>query len=1099
MGCAHPLGAGAGARREERKVVSVLFCDLVGSTAVAHAADPEDVSRGLSVYHAAVRREIERFGGVVEKFIGDAVVGVWGAPQVHEDDAERSVRAALAIAESVNAEMRVAVNTGEALVRVSPASDPGQGTVVGDVMNTASRLQAVAPVGAVVVGDATMHATNRMIEYEPLAPVVLKGKPAAVPVWRAIGARAAGHGDPRQRTPFFGRARELHLLREVFERALEEPGLQLVTVVGEPGIGKSRLVAELEAELPTRSPAVAVRRGRCIAYGDGIGMWPLAEVVKAQAGIGETESEPRARALLDAAVAGMADAAWLRSRLAPLVGLPGEGGEREEVFAAWQRFFDEVAARGPLVLIFEDLHWADPAMLAFIQYLAEWSTSVAILILCTARPELFESHPTWAGGVGNATTVALKPLGNDDTERLARSLLPELPLPAEVERALVERSGGNPLFAEEYARLLAERANRALSETEMPDTVLALIAARIDTLDGERKPLLHDAAVVGKVFWAGALADMGEREPAVVWGELHELGRKELIRRSRVSTIPGDEEYAFWHDLVHEVAYRQIPRAQRADKHRRAAEWIQRIAGARVADRAELLAFHYSEAVALTRASGRPEDDSLRRAAVHYGAIAAEHAIGLDLERATHLVDKAIELAEGRGEQMARLLCIRGTCLVQAGALAEALHVLEWARSAAVSIGDTDALADAMFQQIEAAYFRGDGRECRRVADLILERFAYEAPSSKVARAIGNAAFILMLRGEMARSLELVDRQLGIAEDVRDPLAAALAINTRGLIHSESGDRARGLDDLNQSLAMFEAHDPPYVTMGLMHLAGQRLAWDGPAAAPATYREAVEHGARTHNSTYEMLARAFQIWQLLYAGDWDDALEESEAVLAWAGSGAHQHAALATPPRVFILAHRGETAQARATMAGAVDRARKIVDSQIVIPTLTVAALLALIGGELKRAGELAAESSTLHAISETAMIAETARVLIASGGEGHAHRLADHRAEPTHGANCRLAVRAMLAEAYGDAATAAARYDDVAQRWRRFGSPFELAHALAGQSRCLRTLGQHVRAEALEGEAASLFDSLGVDGDVLGATTGPLDRSAPTVGDAGV
>jgi len=401
----------------------------------------------------------------VEKFIGDAVVGVWGAPQVHEDDAERAVRAGLAIVATVGAEVRVAVNTGEALVRMTPVPGSGQGMVFGDVMNTASRLQALAPVGGVVAGEATVRATSGAVEYESLSPVMLKGKPAAVEVSLAVAARGMGEArSSASSASFVGRVRELRLLRDVFERAVEEPGLQLVTVVGEPGIGKSRLVGELERWLSERPVPSAIRRGRCLAYGDGIGLWPLAEIVKAHVGISETEGEDEARARLGEAVVGMTDAAWLRTRLGPLVGLSGEAGEREEVFAAWQRFFDEVAARGPLVLIFEDLHWADPAMLAFIQYLAEWSAGVPILVVCTARPELLEAHADWSGGLANATTLALRALPTEDTMRLARSLLGDLPISAEGERRLVERSGGNPLYAEEYARLLGERAGSAVTE-----------------------------------------------------------------------------------------------------------------------------------------------------------------------------------------------------------------------------------------------------------------------------------------------------------------------------------------------------------------------------------------------------------------------------------------------------------------------------------------------------------------------------------------------------------------------------------------------------------------------------------------------------------
>ena len=741
-------------------------------------------------------------------------------------------------------------------------------------------------------------------------------------------------------------------------------------------------------------------------------------------------------------------------------------------------------------MIFEDLHWADSAILAFVQYLAEWSTSVPMLILCTARPELFESHPAWAGGLGNATTVALRPLASDDTQRLARSLLRDLPISQEVELRLVDRCGGNPLYAEEYARLLAERTSSALTGAEMPDTIQALIAARIDTLDGERKALLYDAAVMGKVFWAGALVGMGNRDSAVVHAALHELSRKELIKRSRVSSVPGDEEYSFWHDLVHDVAYRQIPRAERADKHCQAAEWIRQMAGERVADRAEILAYHYAEAVALRRASGHVDDESLRRSAVRFGRIAAEHTIGLDLERATQLVYRAIDLAGGEGEQMAQLLCVRGTCLVQAGALEEASCVLKEAHSAAISLGDTESLADAMFQQIEAAYFRGDGSEYARIADEILERFEHAAPTSKVARVIGNAAFLQMLRGDYDRTLELVERQLAISEEIDDPLAAALAINTRGLIRSEGGDEAGGRGDLERSLAMFQEHDPPYVTMGFMHLAGHQLAWRGPAAAAATRQEGIEHGRRTRNSTYEMLMRAFGVWHLFYAGAWDDMLEAADAVLAWAGGTANQHATLVAPPKAYVLALRGDAAAAKAAMIGVVDRARAIVDPQIVVPAVAVAALLALIEGEGLQARNLAAEAGTQPMVGQTAsMITEIARILIASGRATSARPLAEHMSEPTYGINSRTSVRAMLAETGRDTTTAAALYDDAAQRWRLFGHPYELAHALAGHARCLHMLGNDGTAEAHATEAAALFRKLGVDNHVLAAIEWPVDH----------
>ena len=359
--------------------------------------------------------------------------------------------------------------------------------VLGDVMNTAARLEQAAEPGEILVADETWVLVCDAVAGESV-DLVVKGKAAPVRAWRlrAVGREVSGH-ERRFDRPLVGREREVRILQEAFARAVEENRLQLVTIIGEPGIGKSRLLAELEEWLEGRAEAVACRRGRCLAYGDGIGFWPLAEIVKQQLEIAETDSEDQARARLAAAVEGMQDAPWLRARLAPLVGLAGEAGQREEVFTAWQRFFDEVAARTPLVLVIEDLHWADPAMLAFVQHLVEWSTGVPILLACTARPELFDAHPSWAGGLANATTLALRPLNRDDTTRLADALLAELVASADATTALVERCGGNPLYAEEYARLLADRASEAAGDLVMPETVRALIGARIDSLPVERK------------------------------------------------------------------------------------------------------------------------------------------------------------------------------------------------------------------------------------------------------------------------------------------------------------------------------------------------------------------------------------------------------------------------------------------------------------------------------------------------------------------------------------------------------------------------------------------------------------------------------------
>ena len=573
---------------EERKVVSVLFVDLVGFTKRSDRADPEDVRATLRPYHERVKADIERFGGTVEKFIGDAVMAVFGAPVVHEDDAERAVRSALRIldtieelrTEGLEVAVRAAVTTGEAVVALGARPERGEGIVTGDVVNTAARLQAVAPVGGVLVDEPTMRSTESAITYEPLEPVEAKGKAEPIAVWRATHARSrVGQPEAATHTPFVGRKHELTLVLETFLRAERESSVQLVTVVGEPGIGKSRLVTELRTALDDRPELVTWRHGRCLPYGEGITFWALGEIVKAEAGILESDGAAEVGRKLDEMLAGLvadnAERAWFDSRLGPLVGASGDGAAvaREEAFTAWRRFLEALAATRPCVLVVEDLHWADGALLEFLEHLLDWSMPVPLLLLCTARPELFERQPSWGGGKRNATTISLSPLSTEEAARLLQILLDRTVLPAETQTVLLERAGGNPLYAEQFARMLAERGD--VENLAVPETVQALMAARLDTLRPELKALLHDAAVVGRTFWSGAVAAIGERDRAEARRELNELVHREFVRPVRVSSIEGEEEFAFWHALVRDVAYQQIPRARRANKHVAAATWIE--------------------------------------------------------------------------------------------------------------------------------------------------------------------------------------------------------------------------------------------------------------------------------------------------------------------------------------------------------------------------------------------------------------------------------------------------------------------------------------------------------------------------------------------
>ncbi len=626
--CAAPLsGIPSPTGVRERKIVSVLFCDLVGFTASSEAADPEEVQARLAPYHAHTRERIEAFGGTVEKFIGDAVMAVFGAPVAHEDDAERAVRAGLSVLEGIeelNAAdpalglaVRVGINTGEAVVTVGARPEQGEGMAAGDVVNTAARIQTAAPIGGVAVGEGTHRATSRVFEYEALEPAAAKGKAEPVAIWQALASIGRFGSDVIRSltTPLIGRETDLALLRSLFDKVARDSEVQLVTVVGEPGVGKSRLVAELFAYIDSLKQLVTWRQGRCLPYGDGITFWALGEIVKAHAGIYESDSAEQATAKLEALLPESDERPWLRARLLPLVGVEtGQPASREESFTAWRRFIEAIAEQDPAVLVVEDIHWADEALLAFLEHVADWSQGVPLLVVCTARPELYEAHPAWGAGLANQTAIRLGPLSNAETAKLVSGLLERAALPPNTEQLLLERAGGNPLYAEEFVRMLRDRdlldgdgSLRADVQVPFPDSIQALIAARIDTLPADRKQLLQDAAVVGKVFWAGAAAALGRRTAESVEAALHDLSRKELIRHSRQSSMEGESEFGFWHLLVRDVAYGQIPRGERGRRHLAAADWLEEKAGERVEDMAELLAYHTGEALDLAKAAGEPE------------------------------------------------------------------------------------------------------------------------------------------------------------------------------------------------------------------------------------------------------------------------------------------------------------------------------------------------------------------------------------------------------------------------------------------------------------------------------------------------------------
>jgi predicted ATPase/class 3 adenylate cyclase len=940
--CATPLAEVRGGT--ERKVVTVLFADLVGFTSKAERLDPEDVQAVLRPYHERLRYELERLGGTVEKFIGDAVMALFGAPVTREDDPERAVRAALAIrdwiAEEGKLQVRIAVNTGEALVTLAARPEAGEGMAAGDVVNTAARMQSAAPTNGILVGETTYRATSERIDYREHPAVEAKGKEEPIPVWEAAQARARFGVDlaPEVRTPLVGRKRELDQLVDALARVREQGSPELVTLVGVPGIGKSRLVGELFRSIERGGILTHWRQGRSLPYGEGVSYWALAEMVKAQAGILETDSDEEVEAKLERAVKQLIedDADWVLSHLRPLVGQAGDAaaGSQEEAFAAWRRFFEALAEQRSLVLVFEDIQWADDGLLDFIEHLADWVRDVPMLIVCTARPELLERRPAWGGGKPNAATMTLAPLSDKDTAQLVAAL------GAETQSGLLERCGGNPLYAEQFVRMLGERGE---AEGALPETVQGIIAARLDSLAPEEKALLQDAAVMGKVFWLGAL---GATEQ-----QLHVLRQKEFVQRARRSSVEGEVEYAFKHVLVRDVAYGQIPRADRAQKHLRAGEWIESLG--RPEDHAEMVAHHYVNALDLARAAGKA-DGTLAEQAVRALRDAGERALTLNaLAHAESYYRQAVALAP----EDPQLLLRYGRVLYLQDEQGES--ELTRARDALLATGNREAAAEATLMLADIAWKQGRRKDMEHILDEARSLVA-DLPASRAQAAVLNeAARYEMLAGRMDSALEIGLEALAMAEQLALDDLRIRALNTVGVAHGDMGDPA-GIAELEQVIELAtHLNAMSEVIRGWNNLAALYVLHGtlektrhGEAETLRLARQYGQHGF------VRFIEGGAAIGNRFHAGEWDDALARVDKVIADVEVGIpyYQSAAIYAFRGLIRLA-RGDDQGVESDAQTAIERARPLGDPQALNPDLAMAAFLFVSVGNDRRAGETVTEA----------------------------------------------------------------------------------------------------------------------------------------------
>jgi class 3 adenylate cyclase/tetratricopeptide (TPR) repeat protein len=1096
--CASPLSAPPSIV-EERKTVTTLFCDLVAFTAMSEAADPEDVDAVLTEYFARATRAIESHSGTVEKFIGDAVVGVFGVPAVHEDDPERAVRAALRILGALAGmtrpdgsplQARVGVNTGEALVRldVDPAS--GRGFLTGDAVNTAARLEAAAPPGGVVIGPLTRSSIADWFVCEALEPVEAKGKAEPVPAWlvKAAISRTGLRTSGESATAFVGRRREFEVLDEVLKSAQADRSARYVLLVGEPGIGKSRLVLEFAKSLERRPDPFVWRQGRCLAYGEGVTFWPLSEILKAHAGILDSDDVATVESKLEAALPEADDRPWLRQRLRPLLGLEAPQAARRESFVAWTRFLAHIARDHPTVLVIEDAHWADDAMLEFLDHILAQTLEVPLLVLVTARPELLQRVPGTLAVVSAERAAALRvmlaPLSEEDSGTLLASLL-DARLALGIADRLVDLVGGNPLFVEQYVRLLLDRGLLVLgpdglhvessADLPLPDTVQAVLAARLDSLPAAQKAVLCDAAVIGESFWRGCVADLSGRDLAEMDEVLSGLLARGLLRPVDHSSMAGEVEYIFWHAVVRDVAYAQLPRRLRLEKHRATARWLEDAVGDRADEFAEILAHHYVTALGLATALHLPEEvESLAMLAGGQLIRAGERNRVFDAVASARQLEQALELLPAEAVERPRVLFLRAEALSWRRP-EEAVPAFEEAADALRGGDDPNEVASCLTQLAECMITSGQG-DWRGPIDEAVGLLDERRPTFELVVALQELACLSLLgSGDAEAAIDFAERSLSAAERLSTLLPVG-ALGWRGAARCWLGDD-RGLEDYEKAIAVGVAQGFGMQLVGLMHNYACCVSpRKGPAAALPLFDEGLQLAKRHDNLQLALSARGAVASCLVDLGEWARAREAlAELADLTSGECPAEVTAEIQIERARLLVQLGRADEATALADSLAAMAKEgLIQSESVTRCFAFAAEVYVALGRRDVARHLLEASLPVLGWRETCDVG-VVRSALACGDVALAERLAEgFKPLTTQHENVLASAAGLLDEARGDHAAAAVAFADSSARWRDFGVPYEEAQALLGQGRCLLALGRVSEAAAPLNEAREILQQLG-------------------------
>jgi class 3 adenylate cyclase/tetratricopeptide (TPR) repeat protein len=876
----------------ERRLVSVLFADLVGHTSFSEQRDSEDVRELLSRYFESARQVIERFGGTVEKFIGDAVMAVWGTPVAREDDAERAVRAALDLVAAVAAlggdigvaelRARAAVLTGEAAVTIGVE---GQGMVAGDIVNAASRVQSLAAPGTVLVGERTRRATEAAIAYEDAGTHELKGKSEPVSVWCALRVIAARRGGGRAvglEAPFVGRDAELRLVKELFHSAAEEKRARLVSVIGVAGVGKSRLAWEFEKYLDGLVDDVWWHRGRCLAYGEGVTYWALAEMVRMRARITEGEATEAALAKLrDSIAQHVEDAeerAWLEPRLAHLLGLTERTApDQQDLFSAWRLFFERLAETSPTVLVFEDLQWADTALVEFVEYLLEWSRSHSLFVVTLARPEVADKHPSWGAGRRDFTSLFLEPLHASAIDDLLHGLVPGLPVG--LREQIRDRAEGIPLYAVETVRMLLDRGLLerdgdeyrpvgAIDALEVPETLHALIAARLDGLTPDERRVLEDAAVLGKTFTKDGLSALsgtpvGELEPL-----LASLVRKEVVTLQSDPRSPERGQYGFLQALVQKVAHDTLSKRERRARHLAAAEFFE--ATADQDELVEVVAAHYVDAYEADRTAEDASEiktkarDRLARAGERARSLAANTDALRYFEQAADLADDAAAEAE--------LLERAGEMAFAVGRLDDAASRFERARTVFESLGRTHPAARVAARLGNVRWFQGEIETAIDELEKSYAVLAEDEPDEDLGALAAELARVQYFRGDLDDAARWVESALQIAESLWLPELLSQALNTKSLVLASRGRPEESIALIQHALHIALENDCSDAAIrGYLNLAHHYAVRDRYVDALAIDREGLALARKVGVRREELMFLQHLGGDLYFLGEWDEA------------------------------------------------------------------------------------------------------------------------------------------------------------------------------------------------------------------------------------